>query len=100
MDTVDTEATVVDTEAIEDTVLDTAGATMVSVRPMPNLRPRLSLTMDTVDTEATVVDTEAMEDTVLDTAGATTAMGAMEDMVDTMEVTEATEDSVMATASN
>merc|ERR1712105_25509 len=81
-----------------------------SVRPMPNLRPRLSLTTDTVDTEATV-DMEAMEDTVLDTAGATmasvrlrpspsTAMGAMEDMVDTVEFTEATEDTVMATASN
>merc|ERR1712090_93161 len=82
-----------------------------SVRPMPNPKPRLSLTTDTVDTEATVVDTEAMGDTVLDTAGATmasvrlrpsptTAMGAMEDMVDTVEVTEATEDTVMATASN
>merc|ERR1712055_1186787 len=79
MDTVDTEATVVDMEAMEDTVLDTAGATTASVRPMPNLRPRLSLTTDTVDTEATVVDTEAMED-----------------MVDTVEVTEATEDTVMA----
>merc|ERR1712226_1240943 len=98
----------VDMEAMEDTVLDTAGATTASVRPMPNLRPRLSLTTDTVDTEATV-DTQAMEDTVLDTAGATTAsvrpmpnpttaMGAMEDMVDTVEVTEATEDTVMATA--
>merc|ERR1711909_141409 len=98
-----------DTEAMADTVLDTAEATMASVRL------RLSLTTDTVDTEATVVDTEAMEDMVLVTAGATmasvrlrpsptTAMGAMEDMEDTVEdtveVTEATEDSVMATASN
>merc|ERR1712105_391418 len=48
MDTVDTEATAEDMEAMEDTVLDTAGATTASVRPMPNLRPRLSLTTDTV----------------------------------------------------
>merc|ERR1712212_1050996 len=68
MDTVDTEATVVDTEAMVDTA--TAGATMASVRLVPNRRPLLSLTMDTVDTEATVVD---MVDTVLATAGATTA---------------------------
>merc|ERR1711879_882263 len=58
-----------DTEAMVDTV--TPGATMASVRLMPNPRPLLSLTMDTVDTEATVVDTEAMVDTV--TPGATMA---------------------------
>merc|ERR1719370_938457 len=51
-----------------DTV--TAGATMASVRLMPNPRLLLNLTTDTVDTEATVVD---MVDTVLATAGATTA---------------------------
>merc|ERR1711989_284738 len=50
-DTVDTEATVVDMEAMVDTV--TAGATMASVRLMPNPRLLLSLTMDTVDTEST-----------------------------------------------
>merc|ERR1712024_189029 len=62
------EATVVDTEAMADTV--TAGATMASVRPKPNLRPLLSLTTDTEDT---VEDMEAMVVTVLGTAGATTA---------------------------
>merc|ERR1712212_1158821 len=89
-DTVDTEATVVDTEAMADTV--TAGATMASVKLMPNPRPRLSLTMDMVDTEATVEDTEAM---VLATAGATTASvrlrlsptTATEDTVEDMEAT-------------
>merc|ERR1712183_711080 len=65
------EATVADTEAMEDTV--TAGATMASVRPKPNLRPLLSLTTDTVDTEDTVEDMEAMVVMVLGTAGATTA---------------------------
>merc|ERR1719219_2687877 len=94
MDTVDTEATVVDTEAMVDTV--TPGATMASVRLMPNPRPLLSLTTDTVDTEATVED---MVDTVLATVVATTASVrprlsptmAMEDMVDiVLEVTEAT----------
>merc|ERR1711989_225957 len=79
-DTVDTEATVVDTEAMVDTF--TAGATTASVRLMPNPRLLLSLTTDTVDTEAT-------EDM------------AMEDMVDiVLEVTEASEVSVMAMASN
>merc|ERR1719432_712665 len=96
-------------EAMVDTV--TAGATMVSVRPKPNLRPLLSPTTDTVDTEDTVEDMEAMVVMVLDTAGATTAsvrprlsptmaMAVMEDMVDTVEVMEATEVTVMATASN
>merc|ERR1719341_928469 len=65
------EATVADTEAMADTV--TAGATMASVRPKPNLRPLLSLTTDTVDTEDTVEDMEDMVVTVLGTAGATTA---------------------------
>merc|ERR1712010_444736 len=113
-----------------DTV--TAGATMASVRPKPNLRPLLSLTTDTVDTEDTVEDMEDMVVMVLGTAGATTAsvrlrlsptmatvatmvattasvrprlnptmaMAAMEDMVDTVVVMEATEVTVMATASN
>merc|ERR1712037_831715 len=67
-DMVDTEATVVDTEAMADTV--TAGATMASVRLMRNPRPLLSRITDTVDTEATVEGTVAM---VLGTAGATTA---------------------------
>merc|ERR1719295_534885 len=138
-DTVDTEATVVDMEAMVDTV--TAGDTTASVRLRPNPRLLLSLTTDTVDTEATE-DTD-MVDTVLATAGATTASVrlrpspitatedtvedmeasgatvatvvdttasvrprlsptmAMEDMVDiVLEVTEATEVTVMAMASN
>merc|ERR1712119_212065 len=45
--TMATEDTVEDTEATGATVLDTAGATTASVRPMPNLRPLLSLTTDT-----------------------------------------------------
>merc|ERR1711874_775606 len=113
-DTVDTEATVVDTEAMADTV--TAGATMASVKLMPDPRPRLSPTMDMVDTEATVEDMEAMVVMVLATAGATMvattasvrlrlsptmAMEVMEDTVDiVLEVTEATEVTVMAMASN
>merc|ERR1711874_619715 len=97
-DTVDTEATVVDTEAMVDTA--TAGATMASVRLMPNPRPLLSLTMDTVDTEATVVD---MVDTVLATAGATTARlrlsptTATEDTVVDTEATGAMVATVVAT---
>merc|ERR1712212_562619 len=102
-DTVDTEATVVDTEAMVDTV--TAGATMASVRLMPNRRPLLSLTMDTVDTEATVVD---MVDTVLATAGATTASvglrlsptTATEDTVVDTEATGATVATVVATTAS
>merc|ERR1712119_261231 len=135
------EATVVDTEAMADTV--TGGATTASVRPMPHLRLLLSLITDTADTEATVEDMEAMGVMVLDTAGATTAsvrlrlsptmamedtedmvaIGAtvatvvvttasvrprlsptmamedtVEDMVDTVEVTEATEVTVMASS--
>merc|ERR1712158_328741 len=85
------------------TVLDTAGATTASVRL------RLSPTTDTVDTEDTVEDMEDMVVMVLGTAGATTAsvrlsptmaMAVMEDMVDTVEVMEATEATVMATESN
>merc|ERR1719516_743874 len=95
-----------------DTV--TAGATMASVRLMPNPRLLLSLTTDMEDTEATE-DTD-MVDTVLATAGATTAsvrlrlsptmatedtVVVMEDMVDiVLEVTEASEVTVMAMASN
>merc|ERR1719516_484677 len=104
-DTVGTEATVVDTEAMVDTV--TAGATMASVRLMPNPRLLLSLTTDMEDTEPTE-DTD-MVDTVLATAGATTASVrlrlsptmVMEDMVDiVLEVTEASEVTIMAMASN
>merc|ERR1712088_281613 len=101
-DTVDTEATVEDMEAMVVTVLGTAGATTASVRLL------LSLTTDTVDTEDTVEDMVVM---VLGTAVATTAsvrprlsptmaMAVMEDMVDTVEVMEATEATVMATARN
>merc|ERR1711934_866829 len=64
-DTADTEATVEDMEAMVVMVLDTAGATMASVRL------RLSPTMAMEVMEATVADTEAMADTV--TAGATMA---------------------------
>merc|ERR1712193_114954 len=93
---------VVDMEAMVDTV--TAGDTTASVRLRPNPRLLLSLTTDTVDTEATVEDTEAMVDTVLATAGVRPRPSptmAMEDMVDiVLEVTEATEVTVMAMASN
>merc|ERR1719341_2797926 len=106
MDMVDTEATVVDTEAMADTV--TGGATMASVRLMRNPRPLLSRitdTVDTVDTEATVEDTEAMVVMVLGTAGATTAsvrlwLSPTMATVDSVEVTEASEVTVMAMASN
>merc|ERR1711990_803322 len=108
-DTGDMEATVVDTEAMADTV--TAGATMASVKLMPNPRPRLSLTMDMVDTEATVEDTEAMVVMVLATAGATTASvrlrlsptTATEDTVEDtedMEATGATSATVVATTAS
>merc|ERR1719295_1989432 len=127
-DTVDTEATVVDMEAMVDTV--TAGATTASVRLRPNPRPLLSLTTDTVDTVlatagATTASvrprrspTTATEDTVedMEASGATVATMvattasvrlrlsptmAMEDMVDiVLEVTEDTEVTVMAMASN
>merc|ERR1711874_688922 len=83
-------------EAMADTV--TAGASMASVRLMPNPRPLLSLTMDMVDTEATVEDMEAMVVMVLATAGATTASvrlrpsptTATEDTVEDTEDMEAT----------
>merc|ERR1711989_18457 len=102
--TTDTEATVVDTEAMVDSV--TAGATMASVRLMPNPRLLLSLTTDTVDTEATE-DTD-MVDTVLATAGATTASvrlrpsptTATEGTVEDMEATGATVASVVATTAS
>merc|ERR1712088_1104193 len=98
MDMVDTEATVVDTEAMADTV--TAGATTASVRLKPN---------PTTATEDTVEDTEDMEATgatvatmVATTASVrlrlspTMAMEVMEDTVDiVLEVTEA-EVTVMA----
>merc|ERR1711973_39801 len=95
-DTVDTEATVVDTEAMVDTV--TAGATMASVRLMPNPRPLLSLTTDTVDTGATVAAVVATTASVRPRLSPTMAM---EDMVDiVLEGTEATGVTVMAMASN
>merc|ERR1719447_1168135 len=98
-DTVDTEATVEDTEAMVDTVLATAGATTASVR----LRPS-----PTMATEDTVEDMEATGATVATVVATTASMRprlsptmAMEDMVDiVLEVTEATEVSVMAMASN
>merc|ERR1719341_598913 len=88
----------------------TVVATTASVRPMLNPRPLLSLITDTADTEATVEDMEAMVVMDLDTAGATTASVRLrlnptmamedtsEDMVDTVEVTEATEVTVMASS--
>merc|ERR1719500_2406665 len=100
-----TEATVGKREAMVATA--TAEATTESVRLMPSLR---LLPSPTTATEATVVDMEATADTVLATAGATTASvrprlsptTATEVMVDTVatEAMEATEVTVMATASN
>merc|ERR1719447_2734488 len=98
-DTVDTEATVEDTEAMVDTVLATAGATTASVR----LRPS-----PTMATEDTVEDMEATGATVATVVATTASLRprlsptmAMEDMVDiVLEVTEATEVTVMAMASN
>merc|ERR1711989_3112 len=95
-DTVDTEATVVDTE---DTVLATGGATMASVR----LRPS-----PTTATEDTVEDMEATGATVATVVATTASVRprlsptmVMEDMVDiVLEDTEATEVTVMAMASN
>merc|ERR1711887_295486 len=89
----------------------TAGATMASVKLMPNPRPLLSLTMDMVDTEATVEDMEAMVVMVLATAGATTASVRLrpspttttEDTVEAtedMEATGATVASVVATTAS
>merc|ERR1712212_605971 len=93
MDTVDTEATVVD---MVDTVLATAGATTASVRL------RLS---PTTATEDTVVDTEATGATVATVVATTASLRprlrptlAMVDIV--LEVTEATGVTVMAMASN
>merc|ERR1719184_636644 len=105
MDMVDTEATVEDMEAMVVMVLATAGATTASVRLRPN---------PTTATEDTVEDTEDMEATgatvatmVATTASVrlrlspTMAMEVMEDTVDiVLEVTEATEVTVMAMASN
>merc|ERR1712029_922959 len=98
-DTVDTEATVEDTEAMVDMVLATAGATTASVR----LRPS-----PTTATEDTVEDMGATGATVATVVATTASVRprlsptmAMEDMVDTvLVVTEATEVSVMAMASN
>merc|ERR1711934_223938 len=98
-----TVATVEDMEAMVVMVLDMAGATMASVRL------RLSPTMATEDT---VEDTEDMEATgaTVATVVATTASekprlsptmameDTVEDMVDTVEVTEATEVTVMASS--
>merc|ERR1712192_49949 len=94
------------TEDMVDTVLDT-GESTESVRLRLNPRLPLSLTTATVDTEATVVDTEDMVDTVLDTGESTASVRlplsptmAMEATVVDTEATEATEVTVMATASN
>merc|ERR1712203_1173500 len=89
-------------------VLDTAGATTASVRPMPNLRLLLSLITDTADTEATVEDMEAMVDLVLGTPGATTASVrlrlsptmATEDTVEDTEATGATVATAVATTAS
>merc|ERR1712110_717087 len=101
-DMVDTEATVVDTEAMADTV--TAGASMASVRLMPNPRPLLSLTTDMEDMEATGATVATMVATTASVRlrlSPTMAMEVMEDTVDiVLEVTEATEVTVMAMASN
>merc|ERR1711954_307332 len=59
-DTVDTEATVEDTEAMVDTVLATAGATTASVRPRPS--PTMAME-DMVDIVLAV--TEATEGAVM-----------------------------------
>merc|ERR1719222_1337936 len=81
-------------------VLGTAGATTASVRL------RLSPTMATEDTEgmeatgATVATMVATTVSVRPRLSPTMAMAVMEDMVDTVEVMEATEVTVMATASN
>merc|ERR1711990_1082499 len=95
--------TVEDMEAMVVMVSATAGATTASVR----LRPS-----PTTATEDTVEDTEEMEATgaTVASVGATTAsvrlsptmaMEVMEDTVDiVLEVTEATEVTVMAMASN
>merc|ERR1712098_638696 len=93
--TTDTE----DTEAMVDTVLATAGATTANVR----LRPS-----PTTATEDTVEDMEGSGATVATVVATTASVRprlsptmAMEDMVDiVLEVTEATEVSVMAMASN
>merc|ERR1712203_835622 len=88
-DMVDTEATVEDMEAMVVMVLATAGATTASVR----LRPS-----PTTATEDTVVATTASVKLRL---SPTMAMEVMEDTVDiVLEVTEATEVTVMAMASN
>merc|ERR1711913_208408 len=92
----------VDTEAMADTV--TAGATMASVKLMPDPRPRLSLTMDMEDMEATGATVATMVATTASVRlrlSPTMAMEVMEDTVDiVLEVTEATEVTVMAMASN
>merc|ERR1719391_54651 len=83
----------------------TAGATTASVRLRPNPRPMLSLTTDTEDT---VEDMEASGATVATMVATTASVRlrlsptmAMEDMVDiVLEVTEDTEVTVMAMASN
>merc|ERR1712025_1232246 len=84
-DTVDTEVTVVDTEAMVVMVLDTAGATMASVRltPSPTMATVVTMVATTVNVRPRLSPTMAMVD-----------------MVDTVGVMEATEVTVMATASN
>merc|ERR1712055_1027528 len=87
-------------EAMVVMVLGTAGATTASVRL------RLSPTMAMEDTEdmeatgATVATMVATTASVRLRLSPTMAMAVMEDMVDTVEVMEGTEATVMATASN
>merc|ERR1711874_493920 len=97
-DTVDTEATVEDTEAMAVMVLATAGATTASVRLKPN---PTTATEDMVATGATVATMLATTASVRLRLSPTMAMEVMEDTVDiVLEVTEATEVTVMAMASN
>merc|ERR1712183_725240 len=98
-DMVDTQATV-DMEVTVDTALEDTGDTTASERP------RLSPTMATEDT---VEDTEATGATVATVVAATASVrprlsptmameDTVEDMVDTAEVTKATEVTVMASS--
>merc|ERR1712212_1055527 len=101
MDMVDTEATVEDMEAMVVMVSATAGATTASVRR--RLRPTTA-TEDTVEdmeaTGATVATVVATTASVRPRLSPTMAMEVMEDTVDiVLEVTEATEVTVMAMAS-
>merc|ERR1712110_1320840 len=100
-DTVDTEATVEDMEAMVVMVLATAGATTASVRLKPNPTTATEDTEDMEATGATVATMVATTASVRLRLSPTMAMEVMEDTVDiVLEVTEATEVTVMAMASN